>query len=484
MAGSSGFRAESLAATSSTPAKRPKLARSTEEEEEELEPSQRHSTKRRRKFVFAAETPPIFQGIEKARPKLKQRVNLAYGSRRWAVSSRDCSNFKDKVVVVSYNILGAQIAFKHRYLYRNVSHKCLEWEWRKKRICEEIKSYDPNILCFQEVDQFNDLSISLQKDGFKGVHKARTGEACDGCSIFWKDEVFTLLHHEFIEFKSFGLRDNVAQFCVLQTNQFHSQSDVNIPTSGTPNTRSLVVGNIHLLFNPKRGDIKLGQIRLFLEKAHKLSEEWGKIPIVLGGDLNSLPKSAMYQFLSSSELDIQIHDRRKISGQEINSSRSRRNLISITEPLIGGDPQSICRTLTSIPEPLMCGDPQSICRNPTSIPEPLMGGWSSEEVSLATGCEGVTHLKHRLNLCSAYAAIPGSSSSRDELGEPLATSYNSEFMGTVDYIWHTEELVPIKVLETLPLDTLRRIGGLPSKEWGSDHLALVCELAFSDESNN
>ena len=28
---------------------------------------------------------------------------------------------------------------------------------------------------------------------------------------------------------------------------------------------------------------------------------------------------------------------------------------------------------------------------------------------------------------------------------------------------HTEELVPVRVLETLPIDTLRRSGGLPSE---------------------
>ena len=32
------------------------------------------------------------------------------------------------------------------------------------------------------------------------------------------------------------------------------------------------------------------QMRLFLEKAHKLSQEWGCIPVVLAGDLNSMPQ--------------------------------------------------------------------------------------------------------------------------------------------------------------------------------------------------
>lgn len=34
------------------------------------------------------------------------------------------------------------------------------------------------------------------------------------------------------------------------------------------------------------------------------------------------------------------------------------------------------------------------------------------------------------------AFLQGSCRTRDRCGEPLATSYHSKFMGTVDYIWY------------------------------------------------
>ncbi|KAK2971667.1 hypothetical protein RJ640_025062 [Escallonia rubra] len=185
-------------------------------------------------------------------------------------------------------------------------------------------------------------------------------------------------------------------------------------------------------------------MRLFLEKAHKVSQEWGNLPIVLGGDLNCTPQSAMYQFVASSELDVRLHSRRDISG-----------------PMC---PEK-CPTLQY--------------RNRDAA-RPLLHPWSDEELRLATGSEGVTQLRHPLKLGSSYPGVPGSYRTRDILGEPLATSYHSRFLGTVDYIWHTEELVPVRVLETLPIEVLRKTGGLPSKKWGSDHLALACELAFAD----
>ncbi|KAM7479710.1 hypothetical protein LguiA_027923 [Lonicera macranthoides] len=404
-------------------------------------------------LAFEPPTPAPKPHYKKKKPRRRKPPTID-ASRKWVFSTRDFSNYKDKFVFVSYNILGVENASKHRDLYYKVPRNFLDWNHRKKLICEELTSYNPSILSFQEVDQFDDLYKLLRKYGFRGVYQARTGEARDGCAIFWKDELFSLLHQENIEFKRFGLRDNVAQLCVLKMVQDQLNPNLNAQASKALPSRSLLVGNIHVLFNPNRGDIKLGQIRLFLEKVHKLSEEWGNIPALIGGDLNSMPQSALYQFLASAELDIQLHERRKICGQNC--------------PLEFPSFQSQNRGAASFY---------------TSVSRPSLHRWSDEELELATGTTGVTQLRHQLKLCSAYLGVPGSSQTRDGYGEPLATTYHSKFMGTVDYIWHTEELVPVRVLETLPTDVLRKMGGLPSKKLGSDHLALVCELAFADDSN-
>ncbi|EYU45447.1 hypothetical protein MIMGU_mgv1a022739mg, partial [Erythranthe guttata] len=196
------------------------------------------------------------------RIRTKSRRNHSWQQRKWTYSQQHhLSNYKDRVVIVSYNILGVENSTKHPELYRDVSPKYLDWEYRKKILCKEVKGYQPSILCFQEVDHFDDLNEILAKDGFRGVYKARGGETCDGCAIFWKTELFTLLHEENIEFQRFGLRNNVAQFCVLKVIQifvityfFSCFILVEATTS-----RSLLVGNTHVLYNPKRGDIKLGQ---------------------------------------------------------------------------------------------------------------------------------------------------------------------------------------------------------------------------------
>ncbi|CAI9296180.1 unnamed protein product [Lactuca saligna] len=178
---------------------------------------------------------------------------------------------------------------------------------------------------------------------------------------------------------------------VLKMNgcQTHVDDTENLKTH-----RSILVGNIHVLFNPSRGDIKLGQVRLFLAKAHRLLETWGNIPIILGGDFNSMPQSAMYQFIASSELNIQHHERKKICGQNC---------------------------------PLHY--PTFQCHS-----NYYSSRWNKEEIRLATGTKHSTYLKHKLKLTSAYHGVPATRLTRDEYGEPLATSFHSRFMGTVDYI--------------------------------------------------
>ncbi|XP_059640692.1 carbon catabolite repressor protein 4 homolog 5 isoform X2 [Cornus florida] len=405
--------------------KKRRLISKTETETLKLDPT--HMPSRPNHFQLTGCSSHTYQ---KHKKQHRRKSSTTDAFRKWVFSDRDFSSYKDKVVFVSYNILGVENASKHPDLYLNVPSKHLDWDRRKKLICKEIIRYHPSIICFQEVDRFNDLDELLQKDGFRGVYLARTGEACDGCAIFWKNELFSLLHQENIEFQRFGLRDNVAQLCVLK--MAHDQLDSSdLRKSKVLPSRSLLVGNTHVLYNPNRGEIKLGQIRLLLEKAHKLSQEWGNIPVVIAGDLNSLPQSAIYQFLASSELDVLRHERRNISGQICPLNPAFRFQNNRTASF----------------------------RN--SVSRPLIYRWSDEELRLATGTEGVTRLRHHLRICSAYHGVPGSCRTRDNYGEPLATTYHSKFMGTVDYIWHTEELVPVRVLEILPIDILRKTGGLP-----------------------
>ncbi|KAG2306145.1 hypothetical protein Bca52824_025893 [Brassica carinata] len=341
---------------------------------------------------------------------------------------------EDRFTVVSYNILGDRNSSYHKDLYSNVSFPYLKWGYRKRLICEELIRLRPDIICMQEVDKYFDLFSMMEKAGYAGSYKRRTGDNIDGCAMFWKADRFRVLERENIEFSQLGMRDNVAQLSVLELRKSKS--------------RKLLVGNIHVLYNPSRGDVKLGQIRSLCSKAHSLSKKWGDIPIVLGGDYNSLPQSPLYNFLVSSELNIMKHDKKELSGQ--------RNRL----------PNQVLET-GSKPSNAM-----------TSTSRFFNSSWTNEEIRLATGQENSYWAVHPLKLYSSYASVRGSAHTRDSVGEPLATSYHSKFLGTVDYLWYSDGIIPVRVLDTLPIDVLCKTRGLPCQELGSDHLALVSEFFF------
>ncbi|XP_047266038.1 carbon catabolite repressor protein 4 homolog 3 isoform X4 [Capsicum annuum] len=286
-----------------------------------------------------------------------------------------------------------------------------------------------------EVDKYYDLLNILETAGYLGAYKRRTGGSVDGCAMFWKADKFQLLEGESIEFRQYGLRDNVAQLSVFEMREAQS--------------RRLVVGNIHVLYNPSRGDVKLGQIRFLSSKAHILSEKWDHVPIVLAGDYNSTPQSPIYKFLSSSEqLNLMLHNRKELSGQRrchpsqvLGLRRERGSLFVLMDRFFNSR-------------------------------------WSEEEMNVAIGAPRSHIAMHPLKLNSSYAIVKGSLTTRDDGGEPLATSYHSKFLGTVDYLWYSDGLTPTKVLDTLPVNVLKKTGGLPYKKLGSDHLALVSEFEF------
>ncbi|KAB2001605.1 hypothetical protein ES319_D11G005200v1 [Gossypium barbadense] len=341
----------------------------------------------------------------------------------------------DRFTVASYNILGDRNASKHKDLYLNVPSNYIRWGYRKRVLCEEIMRWNPDIICMQEVDKYFDLRNTMEKAGYVGSYKRRTGDNVDGCATFWKPDKFRLLERESIGFKGFGLRDNVAQLSVFEMCRVES--------------RRLVVGNIHVLYNPSCGEVKLGQIRFLSSRAQLLSNRWGNAPVVLGGDFNSTPQSAIYKFLSTSELNVKLYNRRELSGQ-----RSCH-----PSEVLGGNRES---------------------RSSISVMDRVLNDcWTDEEVKAATGTANSHLVMHPLQLNSSYATVKGSINTRDSNGEPLATSYHSKFLGTVDYLWYSEGVLPIRVLDTLPIDILTRTGGLPCKKIGSDHLALVSEFAFS-----
>lgn len=136
--------------------------------------------------------------------------------------------------------------------------------------------------------------------GYQCEYKKRTGSKPDGCAIVFKSSRLSLLSSNPIEFLRPGDtlldRDNVGLVLLLQPHNAAS-------SSGWPT--SICVANTHLLYNPRRGDIKLAQLAILLAEISRLSRppNGSSSPVVLCGDFNSTPLSPLYRFLTTGCLN-------------------------------------------------------------------------------------------------------------------------------------------------------------------------------------
>ncbi|XP_066281606.1 protein angel homolog 2-like [Branchiostoma lanceolatum] len=223
--------------------------------------------------------------------------------------------------LMSYNVLAQELLMANWYLYLDCADQDrLTWNVRKEKLLQEFQHYNVDVLCLQEVQEshYHDFFLpELQKLGYEGLYKKRTGDKPDGCATFYRTSKFSLVKHRLVEYYRPGTdvldRDNVAIVVLLK------------PKTGKRKMHSnLCIANTHLLFNKRRGDVKLSQLGVLLAEIDQLAFDtkvryWdAKVrchPVVLCGDLNSAPFSPLYQFLNAGQLAYSEYERSEISGQ-------------------------------------------------------------------------------------------------------------------------------------------------------------------------
>ncbi|XP_067845029.1 protein angel homolog 2 isoform X2 [Heptranchias perlo] len=348
-----------------------------------------------------------------------------YKSTQGTSESKGTSNGQQKEVfdfsVMSYNILAQDLLEDNDHLYRHCSQPLLQWGFRFPNILKELKQLDADILCLQEVQNNHyglQLKPVLESLGYHCEYKMRTGNKRDGCAICFKRSKFSLVSASPVEFYRPMIqildRDNVGLVLLLQPVLSHSAALV-------------CVANTHLLYNPRRGDIKLAQLAILLAEINKLASDGkgGYWPIILCGDFNSVPGSPLYNFIRNGKLIYDGLPIGKVSGQE----QSHRGQRALTRPLwppsLGISPACQYETLN---------------RQHTSkdAEYPLEAMGSSEELKDATNKKHSpvdeltpSAIQHKFKLMSVYSHyIPDS-------GKTEVTTCHSRSAVTVDYIFYS-----------------------------------------------
>ena len=285
---------------------------------------------------------------------------------------------------------------------------------RLANLQKEIGRYGAQIVCLQEIEPENLEAFTGCVRTFKNDDKdikrgasfafAPCGEPrTDGVAVLVDAGRFTIVHQNELTLDGDEGKKNAGLVVTLADKE----------ASG-----SLIVACAHLLFNPKRGDARLRQCVAFLRAVEEAKQQALKpVRVVVCGDFNSYPDSAVYSFLST------------------------------------GSVASIALEERTAPDDCKEHPFKSVGGRCVTAHEPY------QDVS-------INKVSHSLALESVYS-LGG--------GEPGFTTYLPK--GTkacVDYVW-SSDLVPVGRLEPPPLEELR--DGLPSQKFPSDHVALVARFA-------
>lgn len=415
-----------------------------------------------------------------------RNARLGVRARQWArararKSPEDASATSFRVV--SYNFLAPECAASlRRSLYRCIGAHRLDWSRRAVTLAAELDALRADVVCAQEYDESasGTLDEALLRSGLERGVRATRGDKRDGCAIFYRASAFEIEGTpEVVRFGDVGLGDNVACVAVLR----HRARDARV-----------VVATAHLLFNPKRGDVKVGQVRVLLEavaRARQTIRARGfDVRCVICGDYNFSPGSELYDFFSTGRINLAQVNRRELSGalaEEVDCDisdadshdvgvgveESDAELASETETLAmrafqrGWDARGLGLALgdKSTPFPSRTGIELEITQRASKT------GMDVDEIRnlmryTAGGC--VVHHALEGELKSAYVTVDGR--------EPDFTTCHGKYVGTNDYIWHTADIEPISVLRCPSVDDILLHGRLPSVRYASDHVSLVVDF--------
>jgi len=334
--------------------------------------------------------------------------------------------------VCSYNIL-AEI-YSNQGVYPYCPRWALSWSYRSRNLIREIRNFNADIFCLQEVqaDRFNQFFYSEMRSlGYEGLYKKKTrlpmgaDGKVDGCAIFFRRSRLQLLEKYVIEFneaaqrlarsgmiiaKKSGRRpsqpevdealdrlskDNVAQVVVFETMDESRQR--------------FCVCNTHIHWDPNFLDVKLWQTHILIKELEKFNVRQN-LPIILCGDFNSKPESSVYEFLSTGAL-----------GAE--------------HPDLSHDPCDVV---------------------PASA-----------------------DFRHDLRLVSSFVSVMGQ--------EPKFTNYTEGFKGTIDYIFATCDDVYCSGVYLIPPEeslSKHTRTALPNPQFPSDHLGLCADFHFIQPGSN
>ena len=414
-------------------------------------------------------------------------------------------NKKLKTRVMCYNIMANSLMSIYE-THLDFEKKYMSWEYRSLLLIKEIKAYNPDIIGLQELD-YSDTAIRDEfADNYDFIYKRRGNSKGDGCAILYNRNLYNLVLKKSIEFfidpqHPLLCRENICLIAVLEPKDDNFKNEL------------ILFGVTHIYFNEKRGDIKAAQMHLAIKALKRIANLFpnkNKM-IYYCGDFNSIPNSALYNFLNTGSFNFSEMKTRQLSGQMLAKTyRLMQNSINLAELVtrniyryrfnfknIEQDIKKLSEWITNL---------RSIEIDNKSLGDPNVENIMLNCTPSEENHQIVYHLKNDYYMKSAYANYQKyyfESANRlvnPEVRHPFYSTYESlissfAFKATlnVDYIWFNLERATTKdsysnenkkyfnvngVYELPRLLELSKYQIFPNKNYPSDHFSLIADFIY------
>ncbi|XP_035723208.1 protein angel homolog 2-like isoform X1 [Vespa mandarinia] len=373
--------------------------------------------------------------------------------------------------ILSFNILAQNLLEAHPYLYMQHDREALSWDIRKPLLLQEILEAQADVICLQEMQEkyLNEFLKPFKELGYKYLYKKRTNDKEDGLLLLYHSDQFNLVDYMKVEFYQPGIellnRDNVGIVAKLSFRD-------------SPNTQ-IVVATTHLLFNPRRNDIRLAQTQLLLTEIEKIAfienTALGPkyLPIIFSGDFNLKPYTGVYKFITEGSFEYYG------KGKNLEPTEFRALSYLLIPPLLHITDNCqyfhllIKRLKENITGDAEKKDTKYADKQDTSygvavfkqtefdtkkIEPQLIEITQNNYVKFSSG-----RLTHPFNLHSVYKHT-------NKHGKKEVTTNQGEWI-TVDYIFYSD-LEPIDIYTLPTVEKCKDLPTIPNFAVGSDHLCL------------
>lgn len=411
-------------------------------------------------------------------------------SRKWVVVNHRRPDSNDtEFNMVSWNLLARDLIQRHFYLYQDCSNNACHWPNRCAKILKYLfnnrKQY--KIICLQELnylDYENDFLPFTRDKGYKSIYEKRSNDIQDGCAIFYHADTFELDSYNIVHLGNPRVivdtrkqRPNIAIIASFRPKMSGVLSN-QLNSSSRPSDDKFVVATTHLLFNPRRGDIKVCQLRFLLAELWKtvtFKLENGAIkqwPLILCGDFNLQPNSHIYNFIVNRKMNPVGLKTGDLSGQfdGIGNGQYIANHHNINLPALTSDSCFVDQE-TDTSEGSSSGND---CEK------------SHQSVAEISG-ERFSGFSHKFRFTPVYPCFHATS------GEALASSSVQDEVSLVDYIFYTQKESCYNMAASLSLisfydlptqSQLKSYGPLPNFYIPSDHLPLEARFLFHPNASH